>query len=250
MARPLVVLNAVPVAAWQKLALAPRQLLVKDRSLDPCRTCAGTCCQFIVQLSAVEAVRMALTLSLPLEDIVEAMPYEPDTAGQRGYHAIATDAGKVMLVLRRAGEARACVLRYSVGARGRCGAYSVRPGQCRMYPLHVEEEDGTQVRIGTDAYCPTGWVHDDDTALRLRDHLDRWRADIARDAVLCRRWARRKDDDRSLAAFFRFAAFELADELGLDPAALYPPPRRRLGDRARGVGAPPVELKSRAARRS
>jgi Fe-S-cluster containining protein len=231
----LKVLNTKHASEWARYARAPARLFARDYKLNPCDGCEGTCCHFIVQVSALEATRIALTLVIPPEDMFEAHPFEVDDAsGQPATHPIELAEGPVSLRLRRDADSRACVFKIEIGGRGRCGAYMLRPGQCRFYPWTVEEADGNVIHTGNDEHCPTGWLHDDGTAARLGDELARWREALAQDATLCAKWNEdeRPAEERTFDAFFRFAAAELAPGWGLDPTALYPPPRRRLGSRS------------------
>lgn len=232
---PLKIINARPAHTWERMKRAPRALVTVEYRLNPCDLCVGTCCHFMVQLSAVEAVRIALTLAVPPAEVFTTMEWEPDTTtGQRSYHPIKLDDGRVSLLIKRDPESRACAFKLDLGPLGRCGIYTLRPGQCRMFPLHVEEPDGHQIRVGVDDYCPTAWLYDEGTEERFTEHVANWREDVARDKELCARWNRGRRKDRSIAAFFRWACFELAPAFRLDAEVLYPPERRSLKRKPRG----------------
>jgi Fe-S-cluster containining protein len=227
------VLNMDHVDEWKKTRELPSFLAPRGEfSLSPCDDCSAPCCAKTVHMSAVEAVRMAMTLGVPLEDFAVAESHEPYHAytGVAVYHPIVLDEGEARLALRKSDRGE-CVFLLHIRGRGRCGAYMLRPGLCRFFPYEVEDDEGS-VRVGADVPCPTGWLYDESVAERLAGDLRQWRADVDLDAELVQAWNEAEQEDRSLAGFARWAIFELAETLGHDPERLYPPPRRRLGDRA------------------
>ena len=226
------ILNAPHASEWERFKNAPACMVRVERSLSPCDGCLSHCCHHDAHLSAFEATRMALTLAVPLESFVVPEPYKAADIGLAPYHAIRLDEGRVRLKLRRR-EDRSCVFLFKLGERGRCGAYALRPGICRLYPFELEEGDA-HIHVGTLAYCPTQWLHDEDTEARIEGDLQRWREDLAADKKLVARWNRDARQDRSFAAFARFAVESLAPSFGVAPDELYPRPRRRLGQRGPG----------------
>ena len=231
--RSLKILDVPHASEWERYRLLPKALVRGEYRLNPCDVCSGLCCHFQVQLSAVEAVRIALTLSVPPLEAFVSMPYKFDpTTGQVCYHAIQLDDGDACLLFKRDPESKACTFKIDVGDYGRCGIYSLRPGICRMFPLHVEEEDGNKVAVGTDEHCPIGWLYDDRTGDRYAEELAAWREDVELDRALCQRWGEEEQEERTLAAFFKWATRQLAPGWGFDPEGLYPTPRRAFGSRA------------------
>jgi Fe-S-cluster containining protein len=229
--RRLEVLNARPAAEWERFKRVPRALIPIEHSINPCIGCRAHCCHHILHLSAFEAVRIACVLTLPPEEFVDAEAWtRPDRdIGVPVLHPIRTDAGPVRLRLKQQ-EDKACAFLYSIAGKGRCGAYAARPGVCRIYPFEIEDEIG-RVRVGTTDYCEQAWLFDDDTVAGLERSVADWRADLSRDRELVARWNRGTRAERSLGAFYRWAVAELADELGGDLEAIYPPPRRTFGSR-------------------
>ena len=233
--KPLRIVNMKPAAEWEPYRRLPRALVRQEHWLSPCDTCSGECCEQVVDVSAVEAARIALTLVLPFESFVGTRSCEADVAvAIEASHAVRLDEGLVRLTLRRqGGDAGACAFLHRVGGRGRCVAYAVRPGVCRMYPYAVEEEDGARLAVGSLRWCPSGWLYDDDTERAVAASLAAWRDDLALDAALCARWNEEEREDRSFAAFARFAVHDAAPRLGLDVERLYPPERRAFNSRVK-----------------
>lgn len=232
--RRLRITNMKTVDEWEPLRGLPRVLVREERSISPCDTCPGHCCTHAAELSAVEAARIGLTLILPLESFLATRPWKALGSGYdiQGSHPILLDEGLVRLFLRRE-EGAACRFLHDVDGRGRCAAYAVRPGVCRLYPYAVEEEDGTRAAIGTLDSCPTGWLYDESTEEAVARSLASWREDLSLDEELCQRWNDEDREARSLSAFARFIVTEMAPRLGLDERRLYPPERRAFGSRVK-----------------
>lgn len=229
--RRLKITNMMSASEWEPYRRRPRALVRQERYLSPCDTCGGDCCGQKVDLTAVEAVRIALTLVLPLPSFIETRPFEEQTnVDMAASHAVLLEEGPVRLYLRRR-EGVGCTFLQRIDGRGRCLAYSVRPGICRVYPYAVEEEDGTTLAVGTFRWCPSGWLYDESTERAVAASIAAWREDLALDEELCARWNEGEQPERTLAAFARFAAHELALRLGLDAERLYPPERRAFDSR-------------------
>lgn len=217
---------------WEPYRRLPRALVRREHYLSPCDTCSGGCCEQIVDVTAVEAVRIALTLVLPFSSFLDTRAFEPQTGVDiAASHAIHLDTGPVRLLFRRGEAGSGCIFLRRIDERGRCLAYAVRPGVCRMYPYAVEEDDGTTLAVGTFRWCPSEWLYDDETEQRVAASLAAWREDLALDEELCARWNDEERADRSFDAFARFAVHEMGPRLGLDVERLYPPERRAFGSR-------------------
>ncbi len=232
--RRLSITNMVSTVDWEPYRLLPRALVLQERHISPCDACPGHCCYHPCEISAVEAVRLALTLVLPLESFLELRPWQelgPGYDVQAG-HPITLEDGDVRLFLRRV-EGGGCGFLHEVDGRGRCVAYAVRPGICRVFPYAFEDEDGARTTIGTMARCPTGWLYDESSERALSGSVAAWYDDLALDEDLCRRWNAEERPERTLSAFARFAVRELAPRLGLDEERLYPPQRRAFGSRVK-----------------
>lgn len=230
--RRLTITNMKHVREWEPYRRLPRALVSQEHAISPCDTCAGHCCHHAAEMSAVEAVRIALTLVVPLRAFVTARAWEVLGKGfdVAGSHPILLDGGRMRLFLRRE-KGGPCHFLHEIDGRGRCVAYSVRPGVCRVYPYSFEEEGGARIAIGTTMLCETGWLYDDDTEESVARSLAAWREDLALDEELCARWNEGEREDRSFEAFARFAVEAAAPMLGLDAERLYPPERRSFRSR-------------------
>jgi Fe-S-cluster containining protein len=225
----LAILNMVPQAAWEEQQRRPRFLQPRELSLDPCAVCVGNCCFAQVRVTTVEALRIALALTLPILDVVQVSPAPEGAEAQDHRQPIPLASGAVRLSLR-VREGHRCLFLFHVNGRGRCGIHALRPGPCRIYPFHVQQGQ-RRVSVGGQSMCPVGWLQNEDTVKRVAADLKAWDADIAAEKRLLAAWARHPGADRSLPAYLTFAVGRLARRFGKDPAVLLAPPRRRLGDR-------------------
>lgn len=213
---------------WEEKRKLPRVLFPFEYALNPCERCPGHCCRANVRLTSFEAARIALTLSVSLDDVVDRMPADDEKARHQAI-PIHLDEGLVQLVLKHkpAGE---CLFLVDVGGRGRCGAYALRPGACRLFPYDVEYGERA-FTTGGQAFCPTRWVQNAQVRRRVRKDLERWMAEIDEERALVDEWNRSERDDRSWSAFQRVVVDRFAHRFGKDPADVYPAPRRQLGER-------------------
>lgn len=129
---------------------------------SPCDRCNAPCChEPHVLLSGREALRIADTLSLPLEDFVVLPSREQaegeyrivlrDETGQLSYHR--------MELRKRPSLDESFLVRCNfliTSADGaRCGCYSVRPRACIAFP-YLERGDDVVINRLARVYCPPG----------------------------------------------------------------------------------------------
>jgi Fe-S-cluster containining protein len=229
----LVILEVPSEDEWAPMARLPKPLVRVERSLNPCPTCPAHCCHGVVHATLVESARIALLLAMPMETFVRAVkidrerPFEPSAE-------LMLDVGPRRLAFQETNEAHRCTFLHDIGNRRRCSIHGLRPGICRQYPFKIQRGD-LRVDVGTEALCPTKWLWNDDTLQTQAGYLDAWLVDRALDDDLAAKW---NDDgaregpraDRSLAALCRFAVEQVHGRLGIgDVEALYPRPRRKLG---------------------
>lgn len=132
---------------------------------QPCDNCASPCCRnYNVVITLVDAYRIATTLRMPITEIAE-MRYidEPDGEYRIKLSGNAEAEPRFhRVVLRKAVDpdpqyTGRCIFLLSVGDRGRCGIYGMRPFVCSTYPTSYD--DGF---IGLNAggkYCPPNSWH-------------------------------------------------------------------------------------------
>lgn len=237
--RQLRITNMKTVSDWEPYKRLPRAVVREEYSISPCDMCPSHCCHHAAEVSAVEATRMALTLVLPLESFLEPKPWLPEEsrADAPASHPVLLEDGPMRLFFRRVAGG-GCRFLHDIDGRGRCLAYAVRPGVCRLYPFAFEEEkegeegeEVARIAIGTLNFCPVGWLYDESTEAAVAESLAAWRKDLALDEELCARWNDEERPVRDLSAFARFAIKELAPRFGLDEERLYPPARRAFGSR-------------------
>ena len=159
---------------------------------SPCDGCAAGCCRkFTVTIGGFDAYRLATGLALPMADFAELRwGLEPD-----GDHRVLLN-GKAApgrryyrLALQRvpdpdpAYQVR-CIFLLSVGERGRCGVYGLRPGICRTYPAFLT--DGGRVGSADGKFCPPrAWnVESMDVPYFRRELLYRRRHDLLFDELV------------------------------------------------------------------
>lgn len=223
------ILNMMHDDVWQEKRELPTFLYPAEYSIDPCGRCSGHCCQTEVYITAVEAMRLALTLSLPLEAVVVCDPAD-SPRGRNQSLPIPLDEGEVRLRLRHTEQTQACVFFHSVVGRGMCAVHGIRPGVCRIFPYQASYL-GERVSAGAPIVCPVSWTYNQDTERRLQADLDEWYQAQADEKKLITAWRRHKSDDRSFAAFYHFAVRKLAKRYGKNADEILRPPRRRLGER-------------------
>jgi Fe-S-cluster containining protein len=211
---------------WARVKHLPRFLQPVEFSLTPCVGCHGHCCYGVVGVTMVEALRMALALTVPIQDIVEVEPVPQDGRSVGKTPPLPLEGGDVTLRVRHT-DRHACVFLYHLGGKGRCSIHALRPGICRVYP-HSVEWGRRRVSVGTQTLCPVRWLQDHGTRTRMQEDLTRWDQDLADEKRLLRAW-QKQDGRRTLEAFAYFAAVRLARRWGVDLPALLAPPRRTLG---------------------
>lgn len=217
----LVVLNMPSEAEWAPKKGLPKALVPVERSTDPCPSCPATCCHAVVHVTIVEAARIATALTLPFSRFVRAVAVDPPRAFEPSA-VVVIDGVERRLAFVETNEAHRCVFLHDVGESRRCSIHPLRPGICRQYPFKLKR-GRLRVDVGTEAYCPTGWLWNDATVAAQDRHLDAWLADRKRDARLAAAW--NEQGGGSLDALCRFAI----EAQGGDVDAVFPPPRRRLG---------------------
>ena len=211
---------------WEAVRDRPRFLQPLEFSLNPCAHCPGHCCSGVVALTTVEALRLCLTLSLPLDHVVVRSPVQEGAQGTPQTLPTALSDGVFTLQLRHKGVQ--CVFLHHVEGRGMCAAHAVRPAICRLYPYDVDD-GGRHVRVGGQNLCPVRWLHDDAADARVERDVRQMDADMAQEKKLLSAWKRRKSGNNSWAAYIVFSVNKLAHALGFDAAEILRPPRRRLG---------------------
>jgi Fe-S-cluster containining protein len=171
-------------------------------------------------------MRVALTLSLPFDDVVERLPADT-TKGLSQTVPLALDEGPVRLTLKkRDPETMRCMFFFQVGSRGRCGIHAVRPGVCRQFPYTVNVDDET-ISAGPPLPCPVRWLYNEEVERRVEQDTRNWLRDIEDEKALAAAWEARDHEDKSWAAFTRFAIRRLAARFGKSADDLLAPPRRR-----------------------
>jgi len=227
MAHPrLQILNMPHARDWEERLRLPRFLQPVEMSLNPCVHCPGHCCVPQGAITMVEALRIALLLRVPLQHVVEKRRVDPGHPPAPHATPIPLDEGDVLLFLQ-VGAHGQCVFLHRLGERGFCSIYDARPGMCCVYPHEVQWK-GRRLSVGNTVLCPVQWMQDDAAVARVTRALTAWDNDAAVERRLIRTWSRRRDVDRTYAAFVEHAVRTLARKLGVDAEEVLRPPRRRL----------------------
>jgi Fe-S-cluster containining protein len=195
----------------------------------PCDACIAGCCRgYNVVLDGYDAWRIATVLRLPPSDFCEL----PWSATREGAYRVLLNAlpgverRYYRLALRRVPADppwdKRCIFLLTVGQRGRCGIYDLRPSVCATYPTG-RTGDAIDLTAGGQ-YCPPGaWRLDelDVPAFRLRHRVrearrrvwdalvDGWNARLERDAAAV-----------AHALFYRFVLDAYADLNARAPSLL------------------------------
>lgn len=228
---PYRILDMEHVSFWQKKRDLPRFVFPFEYSLDPCSGCVGYCCQTIVHVTMVEALRISLALGASLDDMVQRIPADGERASKQTI-PLPLDEGEVRLVFRQQEGHGGCVFLHAVGPRSICSVHALRPGVCRVFPYKVDVGDRV-LSAGSPIACPTRWLYDEAVEERVSADVARWLEDIDEERALVAAWSEHDDDDKSWPAFQRFATRRLASRYGRDAEELLRPARRRLGDRGK-----------------
>ena len=131
----------------------------------PCDGCIAGCCRETWLLpTGHDVFRIATTLRLPLADFLTLRPRDRAEGDFRIILPSIPGAFHRLEVRKieepSAGFARRCVFLLTVGERGRCGIYQVRPAQCSRYPLTFDQpsnepfNEGRAKLIKRLPYCP------------------------------------------------------------------------------------------------
>ncbi len=110
-----------------------------------------------------DVIRIAEALALPLASFVSlrGRPQAADAfrilihdeRGQPLYHRM--ELGKVAESSdSNVGYASRCTFLMTIGGRGRCGIYAVRPALCAAFPAHFQ--DGVMTLVRVRPFCPKG----------------------------------------------------------------------------------------------
>lgn len=226
---PYRILDMEHVSFWEERRHLPRFLFPFEYSKDPCSSCVGYCCQTIVHVTMVEALRVVLPLGVPLDDVVRRIPADGER-GSKQTVPLPLDEGEVRLVLKQRESDGGCLFLHTVGARNICSVHALRPGVCRVFPYKVDVGDRI-ISAGAPIACPTRWLYDEAIEQRVAGDVRQWLEDIEEERALVEAWRAHDGEDRSFAAFTRFAIRRLAGRYGLDADELLRPPRRKLGER-------------------
>jgi Fe-S-cluster containining protein len=122
----------------------------------PCDGCAAPCCRFYtIYLDGSDAYRISRTLKVPMADFLELQP----SADPGPEWSIRLDDGttRYRMHLKKVKDpdpeySTRCMFLVTIGDRGRCGIYAMRPSLCAAYPTSYTHgliglADGGQ-------YCP------------------------------------------------------------------------------------------------
>jgi Fe-S-cluster containining protein len=139
-----------------------------------CTGCGNCCRDLRVPLTHADVQRLVEATGRPASQIVAWLPTrEVDLIGEPGSLVLLDHAaGHALMALAQQGGA--CVF---LGADERCGAYSARPGNCRLYPFAASfgRRGGIRrLRLLGGTHCEYARDgHTDPHALRVADEL-RW----------------------------------------------------------------------------
>jgi Fe-S-cluster containining protein len=121
----------------------------------PCDGCSAPCCREpTVYLDGGDAYRIARTLKVPIADFVELEPSRE--SDERWAIRLDDSTLRYRMHLHRVadsfpGQPHRCLFLITIGERGRCGIYSVRPSLCAAYPTSFS---GGLVGLDGGDHCP------------------------------------------------------------------------------------------------
>ncbi|MEW5855266.1 MAG: YkgJ family cysteine cluster protein [Myxococcota bacterium] len=192
---------------------APRSLLARVHATHPCGGCAGNCCASgaNVELTTVEALRLARAQLVTLEYVVQRVDCPPEKANRLASVPIPLDDGLTVLRLRQDDDG-ACALLHRLRDQGRCSAHAHRPALCRFYPFRLRV-GGRTLEVGDQSLCPVRWLKSAELEAELaRDHA-RWRRDLALERKLVTAWTATGGATRPWRDYAAFAATWLTSRM-------------------------------------
>lgn len=202
----------------------PRRRILDPRGYStlPCSVCPGHCCATAtVEVTTVEALRMAFDQALALEAVVQRMGCAPDVADRWASVPIPLEDGLTVLRLRHRDKG-GCTFLNAALEQGRCSAHATRPGTCRLYPLTIRAGTVTNT-VGTDALCPLRWVGTPQLEQAAARDWRRWRADVAHEKRLVKAWVKAGGEKHPWKVFSTFASHWAQTRMGLRaPTAFFP----------------------------
>ncbi|MBI5495711.1 MAG: YkgJ family cysteine cluster protein [Deltaproteobacteria bacterium] len=201
---PLVILDTPDVASLRGPADLPRARLDRYYSTEPCSNCAASCCSAKVELTTVEALRVAHGLRIAVEAVVQRIDCPPNLADRMASVPIPLDDGLTVLRLRHS-AAGACVFLQRLLEQGRCAAHAHRPALCHFFPFRFRVNERT-LSMGDPAVCPARWVKSAALEAALRRVHARWRRDFSDEKRLVRDWERAGGAARPWREYAEFAA--------------------------------------------
>ncbi len=160
-------------------------------SSHPCSTCNAPCCRTAtVEITTVEALRLAFEHLLSLEAVVERMDCPPGVDVERlASVPIPLRDGLTVLRLRHrpAEDGGGCTFLMGALEQRRCGVHALRPGSCRLFPFHIQA--GAQsVAVGDPAVCPTAWLRTPQLEKDVARDWAAWRRDVRLEKRLVAGW--------------------------------------------------------------
>lgn len=181
---------------------------------QPCDNCSAPCCRnYNVVITLVDAFRIATTLKMPITEIAE-MRYIDEPDGEYKVKLsgnVEAEPRFHRIVLRKAVDpdpqfTGRCIFLVTVGERGRCGIYGMRPFVCSTYPTSYD--DGF---IGLNAggkYCPPNAWHLEtlDVAMFRARQSKRSKQKALHD-LLINAWNQRLSDEKRDSTVTEFFAY-------------------------------------------
>lgn len=181
---------------------------------QPCDNCAAPCCRnYNVVITLVDAFRIATTLKMPITEVAE-MRYIDEPDGEYKIKLSGNAEGEPRfhrIVLRKGVDpdpqyTGRCIFLVTVGDRGRCGIYGMRPWVCSTYPTSYD--DGFVGLNAGGKYCPpNGWhLETIDVANFRARHYKRAKQKLMHD-LLVTAWNQRLVDENKNSSVTEFFAF-------------------------------------------
>lgn len=222
----LVILNCVSEEDWRSFKALPRFVQPLEHSKDPCRQCPGWCCQADVRTTAVEAVRIALTVGVPILHFVDVVPAAASSDSVMDWPIIPVADGEFRLRMSKVNGW--CTWLHRTGERGTCAVHGQRPGPCRLYPFDMTIGE-RHVVVGSQKLCPVAWVKTEAMETRVHEDLKKYDLDLAAECALIDAW--KVQGKGGMENFLAFAILREGLRMGFDMEELGSPPRKTLGRR-------------------
>ncbi|MEM4235900.1 MAG: YkgJ family cysteine cluster protein [Candidatus Anstonellaceae archaeon] len=151
----------------------------------PCKDCKVLCCEkFIIPLTIFDIERIKNKTKLPAREFCELINYN-NTDDKLFWPIYFLDKKnrleEKLIVLKRNNDA--CIFLNSK----KCKIWGEHPAVCKVYPFFYFEQ-GEKIEYVKNFICPRKWSGEEIEVYRIKEHLKRFKKEIATHNKIIRKW--------------------------------------------------------------